>query len=97
MTDNSVTMQPAPGAGGKQINTKATWSLVGGILSVTVCGLFVGIAAIIVGKQAQAEINASAGVQGGENRARWGIALGWVSVAISVLVAIMAAVLYAGN
>ena len=46
MSNQDVGAQAAPGA--KQVNVKATWSLVGGILSVTLCGLIVGIAAIIV-------------------------------------------------
>lgn len=97
VSDQNVGPQPAPGPGSKQINSKATWSLVGGILSVTVCGIIVGIAAIIVGRQAQAEIAASGGLQGGEARARWGIVLGGISVAISVLVAIIVAITYAGG
>ena len=52
------------------------------------------IAAIIVGKQAQNEIAASGGRQGGENRAKWGIILGWISIVISVLVVIVVSVTY---
>ncbi len=96
MSNQSVGSQPAPGAGMK-INNKATWSLVGGILSITVCGLIVGIAAIIVGKQAQTEIAASGGLEGGETRAKWGIILGWISVVISVVVAIIVATTYSSN
>ena len=96
MTDQGPTPQPAPG-GGQEMNSKATWSLVGGILSITLCGVIVGIVSIIVGKQAQAEIAASGGLQGGENRARWGIILGWISVGLSVLVAIIVAITYAGS
>ena len=96
MSDQNVGPHAAPGAGKRETNNKATWSLVGGILSITVCGLIVGIVAIIVGKQAQAEIAASGGVQGGENRAKWGIILGWISVVIGVLVAIIVAITYAG-
>jgi hypothetical protein len=78
-------------------NKKATWSLVGGILGITVCGIILGIAAIIVGKQAQAEIAASGGLEGGENRAKWGIILGWLSVAYSVLVAIIVVITFTGG
>jgi hypothetical protein len=88
---------PAGSVSGKEINKKATSSLIGGILSLTLCGFIVGIAAIIVGKQAQAEIAASGGRQGGENRAKWGIIMGWISVALSVLVGIIAAITFAGG
>jgi hypothetical protein len=97
LSDQNVGSQPTPGSGKKEINNKATWSLVGGILSITVCGLIVGIVAILVGKQAEAEIAASGGLQGGENRAKWGIILGWISVAISVLVGIIIVITYAGG
>lgn len=78
-------------------NSKATWSLVGGILSLTVCGFIVGIAAIIVGKQAQAEIAASGGLQDGESRAKVGIILGWISVVVGVLAAIIVAITFIGR
>lgn len=97
MSDQNVGPSAAQGSGTKETNKKATWSLVGGILSITVCGIIVGIVAIITGKQAQAEIAASGGLQGGENRAKWGIILGWISVAYTVLVVIIAAVTFAGG
>ena len=93
MSNQDFGAQPAPVAA-KETNPKATWSLVGGILSLTLCGFIVGIAAIIVGKQAQNEIAASGGRQGGENRAKWGIILGWISIVISVLVVIVVSVTY---
>lgn len=89
--------QAAAGSGGQTTNSKATWSLVAGILSVTLCGLIMGIIAIIVGKQAQTEIAESSGLQTGENRAKWGIILGWISVGLSVLVLIISAIAFAGG
>ena len=53
--------------------------------------------AIIVGRQAQTEIAASGGLQGGEGRAKWGVALGWISVVISVLALIIVAIAYSAN
>lgn len=96
MSDQNVGPNAAAAPGG-QTNSKATWSLVAGILGVTLCGLVIGIVAIVVGKQAQAEIAASGGLQGGEARARWGIILGWVSVVISVVATIMAVIAFAGG
>ncbi len=95
MSDQNFGSQVVPGSGPKQTNAKATWALVGGILSITVCGFIVGIVAIIVGKQAQREIAASGGLQGGETRAMWGIVLGWISVVINVLALIIVAIAYA--
>ena len=57
-------------------------------------GMLAAIGLIIVGKQAQNEIAASGGRQGGENRAKWGIILGWISIVISVLVVIVVSVTY---
>lgn len=95
MSTQSVGEMTAPGPARRTTNSKATWSLVGGILSVTVCGLIVGVAAIIVGNQARKEIAASGGLQGGDGRAKWGIALGWISVVLSVIGAIIIAITYA--
>ena len=97
MSDLNVGAQPASGSGKKETNSKATWSLIGGVLGLTACGVIFGILAIIVGKQAQAEIASSGGLQGGENRAKWGIILGWISVVLAVLAAIIVGVTYAGN
>lgn len=84
-------------AGTPETNGKATLSLVLGILSVTLCGLFAGIAAILLGTTAQKEISASGGLQGGESRAKWGIILGWISVGISILVAIITLITFASG
>ncbi|MCC5954041.1 MAG: DUF4190 domain-containing protein [Acidimicrobiia bacterium] len=97
MTDQHPGPPTAPGPGPTTTNAKATWSLVGGILSVTVCGVIIGVVAIIVGNQAKAEIAASGGLQTGEIRAKWGVILGWISVALSVLVAIIVGITYAGG
>jgi hypothetical protein len=97
VSDQNIGAPAASGSGSQETNKKATSSLIGGILSVTICGFIVGIAAIIVGKQAQAEIAASGGLQGGENRAKVGIILGWISVAISVVVGVIAAITFAGS
>ena len=96
MSDQNLGTPAATGSGPKEINKKATSSLIGGILGLTLCGVILGIAAIIVGKQAQAEIAASGGLQGGENRAKWGIILGWVSVALTVIASIIVVITYVG-
>lgn len=96
MSDQDVGRQPAA-SGGKKANGKATWSLVLGILSVTLCGLIAGIVAIVLGKQAQREIAAAGGLEGGGGRATVGIVLGWISVAISVVAGIIALITYAGG
>ncbi len=55
-----------------------------GILGIVLCQV-VGIAAIIVGKQANEEIAASGGQLGGEGMAKAGIIMGWVAVALLAL------------
>lgn len=84
--------QAGPPTGQQTTNGKATWSLVLGILSLTVCGIIAAILAIVLGKQAQREIAASGGLQGGEGRARWGIILGWISIVISAIAIVIAVI-----
>ncbi len=55
-----------------------------GILGLVSCQPL-GIAAVILGKQATAEIAASGGRLGGEGLAKVGVILGWVAVALLVL------------
>jgi hypothetical protein len=79
-----------PGGGGygppPGNNGKAVWSLVLGILGILCCGIL-GIPAIILGKQAQGEIDRSGGVQRGRGMATAGFVLGiiaciWLVVSI---------------
>lgn len=80
MSDQSV---------GRQASGKATWSLVLGILSVTICGLIAGIIAIVLGNQARREIAAAGGSPGGAGRATVGVVLGWISVVVYVIAGII--------
>lgn len=73
---------PPPNSG------KAVTALVLGILGIVVCQVL-GVAAIIVGKQANDEIAASGGRLGGEGLAKVGIILGWVAVALLALGALV--------
>lgn len=73
------------GGGVPQQNQKALWSLILGIAGLVCCGLFTGIPAWIIGRQAKAEIAASAGTQTGEGMAKAGVILGIISVVLSVL------------
>jgi hypothetical protein len=78
-----------PGSGGygvPQTNQKALWSMVLGIVSIVFCGLLAGIPALILGNAAKREIAASGGAQGGLGMATAGVILGWISVAVTVLV-----------
>jgi hypothetical protein len=71
-------------------NTKAIWSLVLGILGILCCGIL-GIPALILGKQAQNEIDRSGGTQTGRGLATAGFVLGILAciglVVVGVLVA----------
>ncbi len=68
---------PYGGAPASSSSSKGTWALVCGILGLVCCGLL-GIPAIILGRQAQAE-----GQRGGTARA--GEILGYVALALMVL------------
>ena len=68
---------PTPGS--------ATTALVLGILSLVMCGLFTGIPAMIVGRNAKREIAASGGRLGGEGVANAGFITGLIGTLLSVL------------
>lgn len=83
---------PPPGGGQQfppQSNSKATISLVLGIVGIVLCGLFTGIPAIILGRSAQREIAASHGAQTGAGMAKAGFITGIVATVLSVLGALL--------
>ncbi|MEO6846530.1 MAG: DUF4190 domain-containing protein [Chthoniobacterales bacterium] len=63
----------------------AITSLILGILSVTCCGLFTGVAAIICGHIAHSKIGRSAGELKGKRLAIAGFVLGYVSIVITII------------
>ena len=66
-----------------------------GICSLVACGLFLGIPAMIIGRQAKQEIQASQGRLGGEGLATAGFVTGLIGTIWSVLAAILIVVLIA--
>jgi hypothetical protein len=69
---------------------RAVPSLVLGILSLVLCGLFTGIPAMVMGRRAIREIRASGGTLGGEGMAEGGFWTGlvgtaWAAVAASIV------------
>lgn len=83
---------PPPYGGYAQTSSQAVVALVLGVASFFTCGLIVAIPAIIVGRNAQRQIDASGGHVQGRGMATAGIVLGIVNVVLSVL-AIIAVVL----
>jgi predicted Zn finger-like uncharacterized protein len=63
----------------------AIWSLVLGILGLICCGLFTGIPAAICGHKASARIKASNGALTGAGMALAGMILGYVAMAVSLV------------
>jgi hypothetical protein len=66
-------------------NSKATASLVLGIVGLLVCPIVCSVLAIILGSTAKNEIAASGGWQTGESNAKAGIVLGWIGLAIFIV------------
>jgi competence protein ComGC len=64
----------------------AIWSLVLGILSLTLCWLFAGIPAVICGHLASGKIKRSGGLLTGQGVALAGLITGYISVGLSFLV-----------
>ncbi len=77
--------------GQPQTNKKAIWSLVTGILSVTCCGIFGAVAALILSNLAKKEIAASNGTQTGGGMATAGLVLGIISLIGTVIYIILLA------
>lgn len=97
---------PPPGGGyGPQTaypatNSKATASLVLGIIGLFVCPIVCSVIAIILGYSAKNEIAASGGRETGESNANAGIILGWVGIVlyvIGIIIAIIIAIIAAAN
>ena len=71
----------------------AAWSLVLGILSFVFCPVVGAVAAIITGGRAKKAVRRSAGTKSGTGLAIAGQVLGWVNLALSVLVAVLIGVI----
>ena len=88
---------PPPGAFGgppyygapARTNAKAVWALVLGILGLVCCGFFTGIPAIILGKLAQSDIDASGGRESGRGMATAGFVLGIIAVVWGIIQVIL--------
>ncbi|MGJ0120456.1 DUF4190 domain-containing protein [Williamsia sp. MIQD14] len=70
-------------------NGKAIAALVCGIASFLTCLLFVGIPAVILGNMAIAEIDAANGSQEGRGMAVAGRVLGWIAIALTIIVLVI--------
>lgn len=70
-------------------NSKATASLVLGIIGLFICPIICSLLAIVLGYSAKNEIAASGGRQTGESNATAGIILGWIGLAIAIVFGII--------
>jgi hypothetical protein len=70
---------------GQTTSSLAVISLISGIASYFIVPLLGAIAAIITGGMAKKEIRNSAGMIGGLGMAKWGVILGWVNIALSLV------------
>ena len=70
-------------------SSKATTSLVLGIVSIVLCGLFLGVPAMILSRQAKREIVESQGRLGGDGLATAGFVTGLIGTIWSVLGAVV--------
>jgi hypothetical protein len=86
-------MPPMPPMAGAQKNDTAMYAMIAGILSVTLCFLFAGIPAIILGSSGKKKAALMGGE--GEGQAKAGFILGWISVALSILGIILWVTLFA--
>ena len=66
-------------------SSTAILSLVFGILGLTFLPVVGSVVALITGRMAKSEIEASAGALGGEGMAKAGVILGWIGVGLLAL------------
>jgi hypothetical protein len=79
--------------GQKRTSTGAVWSLVLGILGLICCGPFAAIPAVICGHTSQSNIKKSGGELTGDGMALAGLILGYIGIALSVvMIPMMAAI-----
>ncbi len=76
-------MPPMPPGQSAQKNDTAMFAMIAGMLGVTVCALFAGIPAIILGMSGKKKAKEMGGE--GEGQAKAGIILGWISVVLSII------------
>lgn len=69
----------------QQTSSLAVISLISGIASFFIVPLLGAIAAVITGNMAKKEIRQSAGRLTGGGMASWGLILGWVNIALSLM------------
>jgi hypothetical protein len=72
-----------------QTNSNATISIILGVLSIFLCGIFTGVPAIILGLKSRKEIAASDGRQTGDGIALGGVITGAIGTVISTGIFIM--------
>jgi hypothetical protein len=82
-------VDPAYPAGGQTVPTKATVSVVLGVIGLIVFPVICSVLAVIIGYQARSAIDKSV-VLGGRSRATTGIVLGWVGLAGWILIVLVA-------
>lgn len=85
----------SPGGPAQETPSAATWSLVLGILSLVLCGLFTGIPAMITGRNATREIDASGGQLGGRGLAQAGFITGLIGTLLTTLALLLIIVAFA--
>jgi Domain of unknown function (DUF4190) len=85
--------QPVGGAD----HPRGTLILVLGILSIVCCGLFTGIPAIVMGKNAMAEIDAAPGRYGNRGTIKAGFICGIIGTALSAVGILLNVILLAAG
>ena len=66
-----------------------------GIVGLVACGFLAGIPAIILGRQAQREIDASNGWLTGRGMATAGVVMGWIEVGLAILAIVIVVLVFA--
>ena len=69
----------------RRTNQKAVWALVLGIIGMIICCLLAGIPAMILGRQAQREVDAAPEEYDGRGMATAGFVLGIISTVASAI------------
>lgn len=86
---------PPPGATQPTISTKAVLAFVIALIGLITCPLLGAIIGVILGGQAQSEIDLSGGRQTGRGLATAAVVIGWIAVVVFLIALVSFAIILA--
>lgn len=95
MSDPSHHHHPGPPTHESTLSAKAVLAFVFAFVGLFTCPLLGAILGVMLGNQAQTEIDQSGGAQTGRPLATAGVIIGWISVVVFLIAVVMTAIIFA--